>query len=41
MSLEIRRLSVQYERRRQPPVKAVVDVDLDVGAGQVVGLVGE
>lgn len=41
MSLQIRHLSVQYERRRQPPVRAVVDVDLDVHPGQVVGLVGE
>jgi peptide/nickel transport system ATP-binding protein len=41
MSLEIRGLSVEYERRRLPPVRAVVDVDLDVEPGQVVGLVGE
>ena len=41
MTLEIRGLNVHYERRRQEPVRAVVDVDLDVQPGQVVGLVGE
>jgi oligopeptide/dipeptide ABC transporter ATP-binding protein len=41
MSLGIRHLTVQYERRRKSPVRAVVDVDLDVHPGQVVGLVGE
>jgi peptide/nickel transport system ATP-binding protein len=41
MTLEIRQLNVDYQRRRLPPVRAVVDVDLDVLPGQVVGLVGE
>ena len=41
MTLEIRQLTVDYPRPRLPPVRAVVDVDLDVPAGQVVGLVGE
>ena len=41
MSLEIRGLNVDYQRPRMPPVRAVVDVDLDVLPGQVVGLVGE
>ena len=40
-SLEIRQLTVDYQRPRLPPVRAVVDVDLDVHPGQVVGLVGE
>ena len=40
-SVEIRQLTVQYQRRGLPPVQAVVDVDLDVKPGQVVGLVGE
>jgi peptide/nickel transport system ATP-binding protein len=39
--LQMRALNVSYERPRRPPLHAVVDVDLDVGAGQVVGLVGE
>jgi peptide/nickel transport system ATP-binding protein len=41
MSLEIRQLNVEFTRSRLPPVRAVVDVDLDVLPGQVVGLVGE
>jgi peptide/nickel transport system ATP-binding protein len=41
MTLEIRQLNVDYQRPRLPPVRAVVDVDLDVQPGQVVGLVGE
>jgi peptide/nickel transport system ATP-binding protein len=41
MSLEIRNLSVEYHRQGLPSVQAVVDVDLDVHPGQVVGLVGE
>jgi oligopeptide/dipeptide ABC transporter ATP-binding protein len=41
MSLEIRGLNVDYHRPRLPPVRAVVEVDLDVRSGQVVGLVGE
>jgi peptide/nickel transport system ATP-binding protein len=41
MTLEIRRLKVEYNRPGLPPVQAVVDVDLDVRPGQVVGLVGE
>jgi peptide/nickel transport system ATP-binding protein len=41
MSLQIRGLDVEYARPRLPPVRAVVDVDLDVEPGQVVGLVGE
>ena len=41
VSLEIRGLNVEYPRRGLPPVHAVVDVDLDVDPGQVVGLVGE
>jgi oligopeptide/dipeptide ABC transporter ATP-binding protein len=41
MSLEIRNLSVEYHRNGLPSVRAVVDVDLDVHPGEVVGLVGE
>jgi peptide/nickel transport system ATP-binding protein len=41
MSLEIRNLTVEYHRQGLPSVQAVVDVDLDVHPGQVVGLVGE
>jgi peptide/nickel transport system ATP-binding protein len=41
MSLVIRQLNVVYHRHRLPPVPAVVDVDLDVEPGRVVGLVGE
>ena len=41
MSLTIRGLTVEYQRRRKAPVRAVVEVDLDVEPGQVVGLVGE
>jgi peptide/nickel transport system ATP-binding protein len=41
MSLEIRKLTVDYPRHGLPPVQAVVDVDLDVRPGEVVGLVGE
>ena len=39
--LEIRNLTVEYHRQGLPSVQAVVDVDLDVHPGQVVGLVGE
>ncbi len=41
MTLQLRALNVSYDRPHRPPVHAVVDVDLDVGAGEVVGLVGE
>jgi peptide/nickel transport system ATP-binding protein len=41
VSLEIRNLTVEYHRQGLPSVQAVVDVDLDVHPGQVVGLVGE
>jgi oligopeptide/dipeptide ABC transporter ATP-binding protein len=41
MSLEIRNLTVEYHRQGLPSVQAVVDVDLDVRPGEVVGLVGE
>jgi oligopeptide/dipeptide ABC transporter ATP-binding protein len=41
MTLHLRALNVSYQRPHRPPVHAVVDVDLDVGAGEVVGLVGE
>ena len=39
--LEMRRVQVSYHRPGHPPVTAVVGVDLDVPAGQVLGLVGE
>ena len=40
-ALEVQGLTVEYHRARRPPVRAVVDVDLSVAAGEVVGLVGE
>lgn len=39
--LEVRDVVVEYERSRQAPVRAVAGVDLDVGRGEIVGLVGE
>lgn len=39
--LEMRGVLVSYQRRGLPPVTAVAGVDLDVAAGQVLGLVGE
>ena len=41
MTLQLRQLSVSYQRPHRPPVHAVVGVDLEVGPGEVVGLVGE
>ncbi len=41
VTLQLRQLSVSYQRPHRPPVHAVVGVDLEVGAGEVVGLVGE
>ncbi len=40
-ALEVSGLTVEYHRSRRSPVRAVVDVDLTVGSGEVVGLVGE
>lgn len=39
--LEVRDVVVEYQRPRLPPVRAVAGVDLDVGRGEIVGLVGE
>jgi peptide/nickel transport system ATP-binding protein len=39
--LEVDSLEVQYERKGLPPVPAVAGVDLEVGRGQIVALVGE
>jgi peptide/nickel transport system ATP-binding protein len=39
--LEIRDLVVRYERRHSQPVTAVAGASLDVGPGEIVGLVGE
>jgi oligopeptide/dipeptide ABC transporter ATP-binding protein len=40
-ALEVSELGVAYERRGGDPVRAVVDASLSVGAGEIVGLVGE
>jgi oligopeptide/dipeptide ABC transporter ATP-binding protein len=40
-ALEVSDLGVAYERRGNDPVQAVVDASLAVGAGEIVGLVGE
>lgn len=34
-------LVVEYQRRRRPPVRAVAGASIEVGRGQIVGLVGE
>jgi oligopeptide/dipeptide ABC transporter ATP-binding protein len=39
--LEVDSLHVEYERKGLPPVPAVAGVDLEVGRGQIVALVGE
>jgi oligopeptide/dipeptide ABC transporter ATP-binding protein len=39
--LELRDVVVDYPRRHLPTVRAVAGVSLDVGAGEIVGLVGE
>ena len=39
--LEVEDLHVEYERKDGPPVVAVAGVDLSVGRGQIVALVGE
>ena len=39
--LEVDGIDVSYPRRGQPPVRAVIGASLTVGAGEVVGLVGE
>jgi len=39
--LEVDSLDVSYPRRGHPPVRAVIGASLSVGAGEVVGLVGE
>ncbi|HEY3542596.1 MAG TPA: ABC transporter ATP-binding protein [Gaiellaceae bacterium] len=39
--LEVDSVHVEYERRGLPPVPAVAGVDLEVGRGQIVALVGE
>ena len=41
MTLQIEKLNVEYHRPHLPPVRAVVDVDLEIRPGEVVGLVGE
>jgi peptide/nickel transport system ATP-binding protein len=41
MTLRLSGLNVSYERPHRPPVHVVVDVDFEVGPGDVVGLVGE
>jgi peptide/nickel transport system ATP-binding protein len=40
-ALEVSDLGVAYDRRGGDPVQAVVDASLAVGAGEIVGLVGE
>jgi oligopeptide/dipeptide ABC transporter ATP-binding protein len=40
-TLEVQGLTVEYHRHRHPTLRAVVEVDLEVDAGEVVGLVGE
>ena len=40
-ALEINALGVAYPRRGHVPVQAVVDASIDVGSGEIVGLVGE
>ena len=40
-ALEVSELVVEYERRGQSPVQAVVDATLSVAPGEIVGLVGE
>jgi peptide/nickel transport system ATP-binding protein len=39
--LELEGLDVSYPRRGQAPVRAVIGASLSVGAGEIVGLVGE
>jgi oligopeptide/dipeptide ABC transporter ATP-binding protein len=40
-TLEIRELVVEYDRRGDPPVRAVAGASVDVDRGEIVGLVGE
>ncbi|MGN6090537.1 MAG: ABC transporter ATP-binding protein [Actinomycetales bacterium] len=39
--LSVRSVTVEYQRRGRPPLRAVDGVSLDVGRGEIVGLVGE
>ena len=39
--LEVQDFDVTYLTKRRPPFKAVIDADLTVGEGEIVGLVGE
>src|SRR5690606_1405578 len=39
--LEVQDFNVTYMTKRRPPFRAVIDANLSVGEGEVVGLVGE